>query len=859
MMEQRNKKFRKPPACTQCRRRKIGCDRVRPVCGNCMRTHKNDCFYPDTHGQIFDEPSIQTTSIKTHMPTIKSYPTQPYQKFSVNTYRSTRQSSNGANGADSNSMEQIGKFNTRLQLLNSNSSNNNGLFNPSDTLQFNASNSTNYNNDIYYTQQPAFFDLMTSVYSQEEVLLKEMDFLKSKFLELQAYRKKHYTTTSNTNVPNSNKRSRTDYEDVENNELPENNKSVEQINIGNNQVSPSHEVEEYDEEDSEDEYLDYTQVFSVIEMKDRTVSTNNGNTILIHDTPNMIFNLNSLIIRDDYLIKFYSDLERLIDTKFKEQLPQIKLEKYRDFKIAHLRFPQLDIVKNSVKFINGNLNLFEEIMSIIDFGHLLTKIDPLFSTADVNSLQVNSLDLNSLSIYGTVTICILIYLAAMETSGVAGEKKITNLSALSSKIEANLLCIMFEIQQRKSLTGNIEVLKFISFFKFYQNNYISVNEEVINNDIGLDEDVYLAYKNSLNLEQENVGMIKIWNFIAKNYYFRKLFNGEIPQLISKAEVKDMVVKDSLVSSDIELLQKEQKFVDYLQSKNKLISTKKVNVFITELEREYKLRVNNSNNIKNKTNMINNIINSQIYYNMNIFVHYYLLLQYEMNKNYAKFNKKLTKLFNFFEIALINQLANINIDNGDIKMHEFMLVGRSMIIIDNIFHMLYAIHQRFIRMYETKNTSQQGPNNELEELKESLKSTSLHIKEIMIKINIIVQEYNAKNNHDKRAINLINKMNVLLKDITNNENMIFQTNNISAEQQHLSQVNRIENGLDKLTNDQIRTHRSFIKRFSHRVMNTNEYNAKKDLTTEYLAQPDPERSFGIDLNNFKQVYTSFFHV
>ncbi|SCV17527.1 uncharacterized protein CGFF_05090 [Nakaseomyces glabratus] len=50
-MDIRGRKMKKPPACAQCRRRKVGCDRVRPVCGNCARAGKGDCFYPDVPGQ----------------------------------------------------------------------------------------------------------------------------------------------------------------------------------------------------------------------------------------------------------------------------------------------------------------------------------------------------------------------------------------------------------------------------------------------------------------------------------------------------------------------------------------------------------------------------------------------------------------------------------------------------------------------------------------------------------------------------------------------------------------------------------------------------------------------------------------
>ena len=45
--EPKTKKQRRSPACAQCRRRKIGCDRGRPMCSNCIRLRRPQCSYPD--------------------------------------------------------------------------------------------------------------------------------------------------------------------------------------------------------------------------------------------------------------------------------------------------------------------------------------------------------------------------------------------------------------------------------------------------------------------------------------------------------------------------------------------------------------------------------------------------------------------------------------------------------------------------------------------------------------------------------------------------------------------------------------------------------------------------------------------
>lgn len=110
-MDIRGRKMKKPPACVQCRKRKIGCDRVKPICGNCMKHNKMDCFYPDVPGQyVPSSSSSSNTRQVANGPYLNSY------------YASRRVSKETAALLQKNpelaSLEQIREYNTRLQLLN---------------------------------------------------------------------------------------------------------------------------------------------------------------------------------------------------------------------------------------------------------------------------------------------------------------------------------------------------------------------------------------------------------------------------------------------------------------------------------------------------------------------------------------------------------------------------------------------------------------------------------------------------------------------------------------------------------------------------------------------------------------------
>lgn len=58
----RNSASKRAPACAQCRRRKIGCDRLKPSCTSCIKFHKERCIYPDDDPEAFNQYIMQPTT-----------------------------------------------------------------------------------------------------------------------------------------------------------------------------------------------------------------------------------------------------------------------------------------------------------------------------------------------------------------------------------------------------------------------------------------------------------------------------------------------------------------------------------------------------------------------------------------------------------------------------------------------------------------------------------------------------------------------------------------------------------------------------------------------------------------------------
>lgn len=160
-----------------------------------MKHNKMDCFYPDVPGQYVPSSSSSSNTRQiANGPYLNSY------------YASSRRVSKETaallqKNPELASLEQIREYNTRLQLLNAqNQLNNrssaaNATLNQQHTqyipksvpsLESKPVTSTNeFSTQLNWVQGPAIFHMLTSPYTQEEIINHEMNFLKGRLLELQ--------------------------------------------------------------------------------------------------------------------------------------------------------------------------------------------------------------------------------------------------------------------------------------------------------------------------------------------------------------------------------------------------------------------------------------------------------------------------------------------------------------------------------------------------------------------------------------------------------------------------------------------------------------------------------------------------
>ncbi|EDZ71757.1 YHR056Cp-like protein, partial [Saccharomyces cerevisiae AWRI1631] len=399
MMDMQVRKVRKPPACTQCRKRKIGCDRAKPICGNCVKYNKPDCFYPDGPGKMVAVPSASGMSthgngqgsnhfsqgngvnqknvmIQTQYPIVQTsieasnFSFNPsvdtamqwtkaasYQNNNTNNNTAPRQNSSSvssnvhgntivrSDSPDVPSMDQIREYNTRLQLVNAQS------FDCTDNP---------YSFNVGINQDSAVFDLMTSPFTQEEVLIKEIDFLKNKLLDLQSLQLKSLKEKSNLNADNTTA-----------NKINKTGENSKKGKVDGKRAGFDHQTSRTSQ--SSQKYfttLTITDVQSLVQVKP------------LKDTPNYLFTKNFIIFRDHYLFKFYNILHDICHiNQFKVSPPNNKNHQ-QYMEICKVNFPPKAIIIETLNSESlNNLNI-EEFLPIFDKTLLLEFVHNSFPNGD---------------------------------------------------------------------------------------------------------------------------------------------------------------------------------------------------------------------------------------------------------------------------------------------------------------------------------------------------------------------------------------------------------------------------------------------------------------------------------------------
>lgn len=828
-MDIRGRKMKKPPACVQCRKRKIGCDRVKPICGNCQKNGKSDCFYPDVPGQYVPSNSTLQNSGSHH---------------------SRENAAELHHNPELASMEQIREYNTRLQLLNAQQHRSSP--GPMETAQFIPRTVPTFENKpvssangsashLNWIQGPAIFDIMTSPYTQEEVLLKEMDFLRSRLLELQEITGtkvgmnlswKSSETDTNGNNNDSGHGRVCDHNGIDTPVAKRFKMSLQGESISGDSFRGLNEFRDLDPE-----FLDSKQIFTVFDVKDNDLITELNP---LNDSPNCIFNIRFMTVRDEYLAQFYKKLNEIVKANFNDKLTiwrQIRLKGPPTIKNDQLiRFPPRAVTQEIITKYITTVADTNSLVPILKPKELLTSVEHFFGREPIFS--PNKLDLPEIVTLGQITICLLLTYETLSSSVLIPlrDEQLTMFIQLRDWVQnfkANLHIIKSEIDRRESSSYSVDVLRFIALWKYYQ----SISDACDNDMYDGDEDVHLARQLALNHESKNQLLILLWNFIYKNYCWRHLFNGEIPALVSGPELTSATVIDPLLNNDISLLNFQIDMVKYLHTKDSMISLVKV----LGLKDIFKVKLHEQNKKCYTTAaIINSVVDSLIYRNSMLFLTYYLLIQYEQLKDTEKFAETYKEFLQLIQETLFYVFSNLA--NLKFAGYEFIFAKKSFVTLDNICHMILGLYQRCHHLTPTPTLSDDS-------LKVDTQQSEVLIL-LLRKVLMLLQDY-AKNRKvgSPLIFKLVCKLRTTLEYIALCESGYTPTINHFTEKKPT--ILGVPNAFQSMDPSNLLKIVTKLRAISESLIKSDFYNQRKPF------EATNPQTLGITVENFTEIYDSFF--
>lgn len=291
---------------------------------------------------------------------------------------------------------------------------------------------------------------------------------------------------------------------------------------------------------------------------------------------------------------------------------------------------------------------------------------------------------------------------------------------------------------------------------------------------------------------------------------------------------------------------------YLQSKDQQLSIDKIIQLIKLLKNK---NIEVSQGCLTTPSIINNIMDSLIYRNSMLYLNFYLLLQFETLKNYAKFNEILE---DFLELSretlffVFSNLANIKFAG-----HEFTFINKSIVVLQTLVLMLLALYQRSFdsskRTNDANEISEQTDIHSNNDNSKRIKNKNvIHL--IINKIAMLLSDYSKNCKKQNKLIeNLIIKIKTISKYIKNLEENKVTT---SADSNY-----SINNGFSGISAEQLIKLNHELSKISESLIKTDFYEQRKNSTVSngVLGAAAPVDSdansdtFGLTKENFNEVF------
>lgn len=516
----------------------------------------------------------------------------------------TARNNTTVNGNTTHLMDDVSQeIDNRVHLLNANLDSLPSLFNPTKVSNIYDTKyiSTTYSHKNKKTQQnnkksnelenfsassqsaPVFYDLMTSIYSQEEILLKEMDFLRDRYIQLLYYKSKYSDEDPTASNVHKNIEPKLESNDGEEEQKTLKRRKIEKPDsdsiladksttsrhtIDNNKI-PLTLLSPYDTLSISNDNAQNTKFPPTINNYLNITTLDLNLTNLKSEDQDSKLNRNFIILRDHYLTKFYEDLTKIMKTDFIPNLNEYSRSKFKVRNICntisnceyrdnhtfdYLKLLKvnliLEILEISCKTMPNANKIF---YPILDFkiSNWMVKVikllnDSIEISGDLIQISIKPMATKDLSFIGVVIIIILFFYYSNKFSlnrkRSMDEKRNSkpSYSKLIASIEQNRYVLFYSLFSiKKKLINEIvtkynnenaikSILKFVSLYELL--DQIKYDNPMSIDNMDYNEDIMIALHFSINNIQTVKGknLKSYWKFISNNYLRQKIFEGKIP-------------------------------------------------------------------------------------------------------------------------------------------------------------------------------------------------------------------------------------------------------------------------------------------------------------------------------------------
>ncbi|CCD24491.1 Zn(II)2Cys6 transcription factor domain-containing protein NDAI_0D01770 [Naumovozyma dairenensis CBS 421] len=562
---------RKPPACVRCRKRKIGCDRVHPICGNCFRLKRLDCTYP-----LKDNVSYSSASSPPQSSTLQQNMSPPNNV--VNSNINMQVSSNQI--IQNNNPQMLNMINTSTTINSINDfklplnmerplppmiqqtvqppaipyNNLNHIakkarrssVHPKEKEKENATKDSNYlkpkkpevaslddiiafNTRQYFLKNKKFqiaklkeenekplriddtnseFDSFISNYDQKTVLNKEIEYLKAKLVDLEREQSKFLRKEVSPDY-NMVEPTSDDTED----EADDDATSRENANT----ISKIHKVPKRVAIETEYNRFYKDQVLNIYALPNYNNESDFGNNPFLQNLktkPIPIFSTQFLISKDENLWKTteYSN-GMIISNLNKGEITNI--ESVHEVRLP-CDIPSLGRIKGIMK--TKEFILPSPFSKLFNMHELLNTMEP-FLTVENNYFELSGAASSELANFGILSIFIFFWSQIFDTSSELTMDK----SVIIRQIEYNTRTLNSRLL---NCFPTLHILKYFSVWKYYQ--LVHVESYMLAADNG--EDIYLlsSLSNANATDKDFSSLVPLSKFILTTHTERHLIRGHLP-------------------------------------------------------------------------------------------------------------------------------------------------------------------------------------------------------------------------------------------------------------------------------------------------------------------------------------------